>query len=107
MADYENMLRDIATGEPRRGSAPTEKIPLLEVGRSADSGVVYFEATKTARVEFSAPFTRPPRVSVTPCDSSGVPVYRTSVTPTGMVIRFKQAWTGEVEWLAIERNGGQ
>lgn len=105
MAEYENLVRDTATGKIKRGGDPSDSVPLLEQGRNIQDGAAYFSNTKTVSVVFGAAFSKVPRVLLTPNDSAVAPHWKTDVTATGFVIRCKTKWTGLVEWQAQERNG--
>jgi hypothetical protein len=102
MKEYEIVLRDKATGKTYRASDMNE-IQLLEKGRNTDEGDVVFNNTKTARVNFDAPFAKKPRINLTLGDKGSAPAYRTDVSLTGMVVRFKSAWSGMLDWFAVER----
>lgn len=75
---------------------------MLLVGLNSQSGTVMFDGTKSMRVDFTPEFTNHPGVTVTLGDSNTSPVYRVWVGKTGFTIRFKTAYTGEVQWQAVE-----
>jgi hypothetical protein len=64
----------------------------------------YFDGTKTIEITFSTAFDKPPMVQVTGSDSGIMPLYKTNVTTTGVKIRCKTAWTGEVDVMVVERS---
>lgn len=64
---------------------------------------VKFENTKVSKLTFDTSFSKPPMVQVTPNDSGTFPIYKTGVTSTGVKIRCKTAWSGEVDVEVIER----
>lgn len=75
---------------------------MLQTGLNSQSGTVTFNGTKSMRVDFPVPFTNHPGVTVSLGDSNNNPVYRVWVGKTGFTVRFKLAFIGEVQWVAVE-----
>lgn len=75
------------------------------VGENVQTGTVYFNGTKTMTVWFSKPFTHKPSVTLTLGDVNNTPPYRTNIVTTKMEIKFKTAYLGNVNWVAMA-NGG-
>jgi len=73
------------------------------LGENVQHKTVSFNNTKVVSISFDKSFLKKPMIQVTMGDSGTVPVYKTNITTTGVKIRFKTKWTGEVDLLAIER----
>lgn len=74
------------------------------IGQNMQHYTVKFDNTKTVTLTFDQVFVKKPMVHLTPNDSGVFPVYKTDVTTSNVKIRFKTAWTGEVDVVAMERN---
>jgi len=71
--------------------------------RKMESGTVTFSGTKKGIVIFAAPFDRKPRITATLLDNSSNTPFVTVATMTGFMINFQNAFNGDVEWIAVER----
>ena len=67
------------------------------------AGSIVFYNSKKSIITFAKPFAKAPRVAVTLMDTSSNPPYVTTATKTGFTINFQQNFSGEVQWVAIER----
>lgn len=72
------------------------------VGENIQAGTVMFNNTKTMVVNFSQSFRRRPHVNLTLADVNTAPAYKQVVNKNRLIIRFKQKFTGEVDWQAME-----
>lgn len=72
-------------------------------GQNVQTGTAFFDNVKTVVVTFENAFLKTPNISLTMNDSGAVPVFKTDVTTTQFVIRFKTSWSGEVDWKGMER----
>lgn len=73
------------------------------VDENIQSGTAYASNVLVVDIVFARPFAKKPTIQLTPGDDGSFPIYKASVTATGFKIRFKVAWTGEVDWVATER----
>lgn len=75
------------------------------IGENAQYKTIEFNNTKVVDVTFDKAFDKKPMVQITPNDEGVMPVYKTNVSKTGVKIRFKTKWTGNVDVLILERDG--
>jgi len=72
------------------------------LGINVQMGTVVFDGAKSMRVNFARSFAKKPAVMLTLGDEGNIPAYRTWVGKTGFTIRFKNNYTGEVQWQGLE-----
>lgn len=73
------------------------------IGVNVIGATAFFNNTKTVTVYFAKVFDKPPRVLITPLDSGQLPLYKQSEFTDRVVIRCKQAWSGQAELQIMER----
>jgi hypothetical protein len=74
-----------------------------QVGVNFQTGTITMSASKKAIVSFGDAFNKIPRVSVTLLDNSQAPAYTTAVSKTGFTINMPIPFSGQIEWIALER----
>jgi len=76
------------------------------LGVNVKSGTLTFDNTTTGVVEFEEPFFRKPSITLTLEDNAAsTPPYK--IKPrlgwkNGFVVRFQEAYTGSIDWQAME-----
>ena len=71
------------------------------VNTNIQVGTVAFNNTKVMAVIFNKEFEVVPSVTLTLSDENNTPPYKYQVTKNGLKIKFKQPYSGNVDWLAI------
>jgi hypothetical protein len=67
------------------------------------SGTINFKNSKKAIIIFEREFNKVPRITLTYNDTSVTNAYITNITKTKFTINFQNNWTGNVDWIALER----
>lgn len=89
------------TGQQEQGTVTTNDI--FVKGKNMQSGSAIFTSSKKMIIVFAIPFLKVPRIALTLMANTAAPTYSTAVTKTGFTINFQTNFSGEVEWMAFER----
>lgn len=67
------------------------------------SGTINFTNSKKAIITFERAFEKVPRITLTLSDMSVTNPYTTNINKTGFTVNFINPWTGNLDWIALER----
>lgn len=70
---------------------------------NVQSGTIHLNNSKNAKVDFLWKFKKIPRVVLTLGDNSVSVPWRTVITKEKFRLRLKVKFTGDIDWIAIER----